>query len=64
MEVKALCDYCKKPSFVYTCHICGARVCSEHFNSRLGLCFKCASKMEKKLDKSEAYYEYDNTNTF
>jgi hypothetical protein len=47
MELKALCDYCGKPAIVHSCRLCGARVCSEHFNAELGLCFKCAARMDR-----------------
>ncbi|RLI95802.1 MAG: hypothetical protein DRO92_01035 [Candidatus Altiarchaeales archaeon] len=36
-----LCDICKKVAILYTCPLCGRRVCSEHFDIRRGVCVEC-----------------------
>jgi hypothetical protein len=48
MEIAGLCAICEgvaKPA--YSCRFCGAIVCRKCFDSDLGLCIKCASRIKR-----------------
>ncbi len=46
-----LCDICGKADVVYTCPMCGKRVCTEHFNDVKGVCNVCLQG--RFIDKKE-----------
>lgn len=46
MERPGLCFECGKVANpAYSCRICGAIVCSEHFSKEKGVCLSCLSKL-------------------
>lgn len=38
------CDLCGKKVAAHTCQNCGASVCEDHYNPRLGMCTNCPSR--------------------
>lgn len=41
MEVKGICSVCGKAAFMRTCVICGAQVCTQHFDPVTSTCSSC-----------------------
>lgn len=41
MELVGMCHVCGVKPGTNTCRICGKLACSEHFDSRLGICVSC-----------------------
>ncbi|HEX54536.1 MAG: orotate phosphoribosyltransferase [Candidatus Altiarchaeales archaeon] len=39
--VNGLCDICSNPGVLYTCSICGKRVCHRCYVSEKGVCILC-----------------------
>ncbi len=62
MRLKGICSICggiADPA--YSCSMCGAIVCSKCFNSKTGLCKRCAAKVGGDRSSNETIKGIDET---
>lgn len=45
MSVTGLCGICGRARATFVCERCGTPVCDEHYDTKLGLCSKCAAEV-------------------
>ena len=45
MSVTGLCSICEAAPARHMCEHCGALVCDDHFDQRVGVCVNCARSM-------------------
>ncbi len=50
MDSMGICDICGKPDSLYTCKLCGRRVCREHITVG-GVCKQCAGGRSIQADE-------------
>jgi len=42
MSVSGLCQVCESAAAEYSCELCGAVVCADHYDRSAGVCGQCA----------------------
>jgi hypothetical protein len=42
MQLTGICSVCQRPGLLYSCMLCGALVCREHYDASRGICVHCA----------------------
>ena len=41
MSVRGLCQVCERAEAEFTCDVCGAAVCVDHYDADMGACVEC-----------------------
>ena len=54
MSVETLCQICEAKPANEQCRLCGALVCTQHYEGDDGLCLECARNVDPS-DESDAY---------
>lgn len=51
MSFASVCQVCESAEARYTCDRCGAAVCEQHYEPRLGFCLDCAAQVRGGGDR-------------